>query len=341
MMSEVLESPVGAVEPLDRAAILLLAMGEEEAARVLRHLEPREVQRVGSAMSALGSVDSGRIHSVVTSFLDTVTGQTGLTVGADEYLKNMLVGALGEQRADSVMGRILGSSLGGLDKLKWMDARAIADFILGEHPQIQAIVIACLEPDQAAEVFSFFPDNEHSSEIIRRVANLESIPPGALDELALVLETQVDQQSSRRFAQLGGKRSAAEIMNNLENTLSEQVMEGIRGSDESLCEEIQELMFIFDNLSLVDDRGIQTLLREVSSDNLVLALKGADEPLAEKIFKNMSKRAAELLQDDIEAKGPVRVSEVEAAQKEILLIARKLADAGEIVLGGSGAEEML
>ena len=340
-MSEVLESPASAVEPLDRAAILLLAMGEDEAAQVLRHLEPREVQRVGSAMSALGTVDSNRIHSVVTSFLDTVTGQTGLTVGADEYLKKMLIGALGEQRAGSVMERILGSSLGGLDKLKWMDARAIADFILGEHPQIQAIVIACLEPDQAAEVFDFFPDNEHSSEIIRRVANLESIPPGALDELALVLEQQVDQQSSRRFAQLGGKRSAAEIMNNLDNTMSDLVMEGIRGNDETLCEEIQELMFIFDNLALVDDRGIQTLLREVSSDNLVLALKGADEALQEKIFKNMSKRAAELLQDDIEAKGPVRVSEVESAQKEILIIARKLADSGEIVLGGSGAEEML
>jgi flagellar motor switch protein FliG len=222
-----------------------------------------------------------------------------------------------------------------------MDARAIADFVLGEHPQIQAIVIACLEPDQAAEVLDFFPDNAHRSEIIRRVANLDSIPPGALDELAVVLEAQVGTQNSRRFARLGGKRSAAEIMNNLDNNISEQVMDGIRGSDESLCTEIQELMFVFDNLSLVDDRGIQTLLREVSSDNLVLALKGCDEPLKEKIFKNMSKRAAELLGDDIEAKGPVRVSEVEAAQKDILLIARKLADAGEIVLGGSGAEEML
>jgi len=340
-MSEALESPVDGVEPLDRAAILLLAMGEDEAARVLRHLEPREVQRVGSAMSSLGAVDSSRIHSVVASFLDTVTSQTSLTVGADEYLKNMLIGALGEQRAGSVMERILGGSIGGLDKLKWMDARAIADFVLGEHQQIQAIVIACLEPDQAAEVFAYFPDDAHRSEIIRRVANLESIPPAALDELAVVLEQQVGQHSGRRFAQLGGKRSAAEILNNLDNNISESVMEEIRGNDETLSEEIQELMFVFDNLNLVDDRGIQTLLREVSSDNLVLALKGADEALQEKIFKNMSKRAAELLQDDIEAKGPVRVSEVEAAQKEILLIARKLADAGEIVLGGSGGEEML
>ncbi|MDH3641308.1 MAG: flagellar motor switch protein FliG [Gammaproteobacteria bacterium] len=329
------------IAPLDRAAILLLAVGEEQAAEILRRLEPREVQRVGAAMSALGTINNDQIATVVSTFLDTVSGESGLTVGANDYLRKMLTSALGEQKASSVMEKIVGGSVGGLDKLKWMDARAVADFIIHEHPQIQAIVLSYLEADQAAEVLGFLPDNAMRSDVIIRVANLESIPPGALQELSAVLDQQVSKQPPRRFAQLGGRRTAAEIMNNLENNAEEEVMESIRESDESLGDEIQELMFVFDNLNLVDDRGIQTLLREVSSENLVLALKGADEPLREKIFGNMSKRAAELLQDDMEAKGPVRVSEVEVAQKEILTIARKLADAGEIMLGGAGGEEML
>ena len=329
------------IDPLDRAAILLLAMGEGEAAKVLRHLEPREVQRVGAAMSGLGDLRTDKIDSVVSGFLEVVGDQSGLSIGANDYVKKVLTSALGEHKATSVMEKILGGNVGGLDKLKWMDSRAVADFMMSEHPQIQAIVLSYLEPDQAAEVLELLPDDATRSEIVMRVANLESIPPTALQELSAVLDQQVSKQPPSRFAQLGGKRSAAEIMNNLENTLEESVMDGIRGSDETLSEEIQELMFVFENLLAVDDRGIQTLLREVSSDNLVLALKGADDVLQEKILGNMSKRAAELLKDDMEAKGPVRMSEVEAAQKEILVIARKLAESGEIVLGGAGGEEMV
>lgn len=329
------------IAPLDRAAILLLAVGEDQAAQILRRLEPREVQRVGAAMSGLGTVDNDQIASVVSTFLETVSGQSGLTMGANDYLKKMLTSALGEQKASSVMEKIVGGNVGGLDKLKWMDTRAVAEFIIHEHPQIQAIVLSYLEADQAAEVLGFLPDNAMRSDVIMRVANLESIPPGALQELAAVLDQQVSKRAPSRFAQLGGRRTAAEILNNLDNPAEEAVMESIREFDETLGDAIQELMFVFDNLNLVDDRGIQTLLREVSSENLVLALKGADDALREKIFGNMSKRAAELLQDDIEAKGPVRVSEVEVAQKEILVIARKLSDAGEIVLGGAGGEEML
>jgi flagellar motor switch protein FliG len=199
-------------------------------------------------------------------------------------------------------------------------------------------VLSYLEADQAAEVLSFLPDPAARAEAIVRVATLDSVPPSALQELNAVLEEQVAQRSSTRFAQLGGTRVAAEIMNNLESRAEEEVMERVREVNETLSEEIQELMFVFDNLLQVDDRGIQVLLREVSTDNLVLALKGADDALKEKIFTNMSKRAAELLKDDLEAKGPVRVSEVEAAQKEILVIARRLAEAGEISLGGGGDE---
>ncbi len=221
-----------------------------------------------------------------------------------------------------------------------MDPRAIADFVLQEHPQIQAIVLSYLEPEQAALVLNFFPDSTTRSDVLSRVASLESISPNALAELSVVLEEQVNKASNRRFAQLGGRRSAAEILNNVDSALNADLLENIREKDAELGDAIQELMFVFDNLMAVDDRGIQTILREVSTDLLVLALKGADLPLQEKIFGNMSKRAAELLRDDMEAKGPVRLSEVEGAQKEILAVARKLADDGEIMLG-SGGEAMV
>jgi flagellar motor switch protein FliG len=324
------------MESVDRAAILLLALGEEDAARVLKHLDPREVQRVGSAMASLANIDTGQISVVMDAFLDTVTGQSGLTIGASETIRRMLVGALGEEKAGALLERILGGNTGGLDKLKWMDSRTVAEFILHEHPQIQAIVLSHLEADQAAEVLAYLTDTEAKVDLLMRIATLESVPPNALLELNAVLEEQVSGRPAARFAQLGGTKVAAEIMNNLEAGAEEAILAGIRASNETLGNQIQDLMFIFDNLLEVEDRGIQVLLSEVSTDNLVLALKGADDPLKEKIFSNMSKRAAELLKDDLEAKGPVRVSEVEGAQKEILIIARRLADAGEIMLGGSG-----
>ena len=230
--------------------------------------------------------------------------------------------------------------MAGLEKLKWMDARTISEFLIYEHPQVQAIILSYLEPQQSAEVLSFIEEPSSKIDILMRVAQLDSVPPSALQELSAVVEQQVAKQSSGRFAQLGGPQVVAEIMNNLESRSTEELMGGIKEKNEPMSEEIQDLMFVFDNLATVDDRAVQTILREVSADNLVLALKGADEELREKIYANMSKRAAELLQDDLEARGPVRLADVEAAQKEILTIARKLADAGEIMLGGGG-EEML
>ena len=327
-------------DTLQRAAILMLAMGESDAAKILKHLEPREVQRLGAAMTQLDHVQAGEIQAVMDDFLETVNDQTGLAIGTNNYLQKLMVSALGEDRANVILERIIGGNTGGLDKLKWMDPRAIADFVLQEHPQIQAIVLSYLEPEQAALVLNFFPDAASRSEVLARVANLESISPNALAELSVVLEEQVNKATNRRFAQLGGRRSAAEILNNVDSQQNADLLETIRAKDEELGDAIQELMFVFDNLMSVDDRGIQTILREVNTDLLVLALKGADQPLQEKIFNNMSKRAAELLRDDMEAKGPVRLSEVEAAQKEILAVARKLADDGEIMLGGGG-EAML
>ncbi|MCR9278825.1 MAG: flagellar motor switch protein FliG [Pseudomonadaceae bacterium] len=326
--------------PLDKAAILLLALGDDQAATILKHLEPREVQRLGAAMAALSDVSSERIGGVVDTFLDSVSGRSGLTIGASDSIRKMLVGALGEDKAKGVLDRILDNNTDGLDKLRWMDPRNIAEFIVTEHPQIQAIVLSYLEANQAAEVLDYYPSIEARTDVMMRVAALDSVPPSALQDLSAVLEEQVRGAQATRFASLGGAKVAAEIMNNLDGAVGEEVLDGIRETDETLGEKIQEMMFVFENLLALDDRGVQTLLREVNTDILVIALKGADHELREKIYSNMSKRAAELLQDDLEAKGPVRVSEVDTAQKEILTIARRLAEAGEIMLGGSG-DEML
>ncbi|MFG3451433.1 MULTISPECIES: flagellar motor switch protein FliG [Pseudomonadaceae] len=326
---------------VDKAAVLLLSLGEADAAQVLRHLGPKEVQKVGTAMAQLRNVQKNQIEQVMGEFVEIVGDQTSLGVGSDGYIRKMLTQALGEDKAGGLIDRILlGGNTSGLDSLKWMEPRAVADVIRYEHPQIQAIVVAYLDPDQAGEVLSHF-DHKVRLDIVLRVSSLNTVQPAALKELNLILEKQFSGNANTTRATLGGVKRAADIMNYLDSSVEGQLMDAIRDVDEDLSSQIEDLMFVFDNLADVDDRGIQVLLREVSSDVLVMALKGADEAIKEKIFKNMSKRAGELLRDDLEAKGPVRISEVEGAQKEILTIARRMAEAGEIVLGGKGGEEMV
>lgn len=325
---------------LDQAAILLLSLGESAAAEVLKHMGPKEVQRLGSAMSQLKNIQQYEVETVLGNFLEEVRTQTGLGMGADSYIRNMLVAAVGEDKAAGLIDRILmGGNTTGLDTLKWMEARSVADIIRNEHPQIQAIVLAYLDADQSAEVLTHFPEKVRL-DVVMRVASLDTVQPTALQELNKILEKQFSGNAGSQTKQMGGYKTAAEIMNNLDSSVEGELMDAIKEIDEDMGTQIADLMFVFDNLKEVDDRGIQALLREVSSEVLILALKGAEDDLREKVFKNMSKRAAELLRDDLEAKGPVRVSEVEAAQKEILTIARRMADAGEIMLGGGG-EAML
>ncbi|SMF36397.1 flagellar motor switch protein FliG [Alteromonadaceae bacterium Bs31] len=325
---------------VDQAAILLMTLGEKSAAEILKHMGPKEVQRLGTAMAALNNVQQYEVEVVLSSFMEEVRTQTGLGMGADSYIRNMLVTALGEDKANGLIDRILlGGNTTGLDTLKWMEARSVADIIRNEHPQIQAIVLAYLDADQSAEILSYFPEKVRL-DVMMRVAALDTVQPGALQELNDILEKQFSGNAGSQTKDMGGFKTAAEIVNNLDSSVGSELMDSIREIDDDMGNQIADLMFVFDNLKDVDDRGIQALLREVSSDVLILALKGADEALQEKIFGNMSKRAAELLRDDLEAKGPVKISEVEGAQKEILTIARRMADAGEIALGGSG-EEML
>ena len=326
---------------VDKAAILLLTLGETDAAQVLRHMGPKEVQRVGVAMAQMRNVHREQVEQVMSEFVDVVGDQTGVGIGSDGYIRKMLTQALGEDKANGLIDRILlGGNTSGLDSLKWMEPRAVADVIRFEHPQIQAIVVAYLDADQAGEVLSHF-DHKVRLDIILRVSSLNTVQPAALKELNQILEKQFSGNANTSRTTLGGIKRAADIMNFLDSSIEGQLMDSIREVDEDLSTQIEDLMFVFNNLSDVDDRGVQALLREVSSDVLVLALKGSDDAIKEKIFKNMSKRAAELLRDDLEAKGPVRVSDVEGAQKEILTIARRMAEAGEIVLGGKGGEEMI
>jgi len=326
------------VSRLESAAILLMTLGEADAAQILKHMGPKEVQRVGAQMAQLEGISQDMVEQVTTDFLEVVGSQTGMGIGADDYIRNMLQQALGEDKATSLIDRILLSgSTTGLDTLKWMEPRAIADIIRYEHPQIQAIVISYLDPDQSSEVLANF-DEKVRLDIIMRVASLETVQPQALQELNDILERQFSGGTSAQTSKIGGIKRAAEIMNYMDSAIEAPMMESIKDVDADMGSQIEDLMFVFENLRDVDDKGIQALLREVSSDNLILALKGSDDEMQEKIFRNMSKRAAELLRDDLDARGPVRLSEVETAQKEILTIARRMADAGEIMLGGAGEE---
>lgn len=324
---------------VERAAILLMALGEQAAAAILKHMNPKEVQKLGTAMAHMHNVTTAQVQTVVSDFVTTVESQTALGIGAEDYIRKVLVTALGEDKAGGLMDRILtGASSKGLEALKWMDSKAVAEIIRLEHPQIIAIVLSYLESDQSAEVLSLLPERMRP-DILMRIASLDGIQPRALRELDEILDKQFSGNNNVKSSSVGGTKTAADILNFMDTSKGNQLMDNIKESNADLGQEIEDLMFVFDNLVDVDDRGIQALLREVSSDSLIVALKGADDSIKEKIFKNMSKRAAEMLREDLEAKGPVRLSEVEAMQKEILAIARRMAESGDIILGGQGGEE--
>ena len=326
---------------VSRAAILLMTLGEEAASKVMQHMDPKEVQTVGTAMAGLANVSKSQVTTVLGSFCDTVEKQTGLGLGNDDYVRKVLVQALGEDKAGGMIDRILrGANTQGLETLKWMDPRAVADIIRLEHPQIIAIVLSYLESDQAAEVIGHFPERVRV-DVLMRIATIDGIQPAALQELNEIMEKQFSGNTGAKSSTVGGIKTTADILNFIDSSIEVEIMDSIKEIDADLGQNIQDLMFVFDNLLEVSDRDIQTLMREISSESLVLALKGAEDGLKEKIFKNMSKRAAEMLRDDLEAKGPVKLSDVEGAQKEVLSVARRLADSGEISLGGSGGEEYI
>ncbi len=322
----------------ERAAILLLSLGEQEAAQILKHMGAKEVQRVGAAMARMSNVSRAEVERILADFTSNVEAQTSVGVGADEFLRKALINALGEDKAAGIIDRIsVGRSTKGLEALKWMDARAVAELIRMEHPQMIAIVLAYLEPDQAGEILALLAPAIRS-EVIVRIATLDGVQPSALIELDDIIEKQFAGKAGGNTSVLGGAKAAADIINTLEPSQESAIMEQIGKSDEALATLIQDLIFVFEDLVELDDRSMQELLRQVPGESLLLALKGTDETLKEKIFKNMSQRAADMLKDDLSSKGPVRVADVESAQKTILQTARKLAEAGTIALGGKGEE---
>ncbi len=323
----------------ERAAVFLLSLGEEAAASVLRQLNPMEVQNVGEAMTALSSVAPEKVASVVGQFTETVRSGSTHLVGSDDYIRRVLHEALGEEKAKSMLSRILqAQSPQGLEALKWMEAGAVAALIQDEHPQICAIVLLSLEGEHAAQVLKALPAAKRP-EIMIRVANLNSINPSALTELNDMMQKQLQESTFTSDSQVDGVRTAASILNFLTSEMESSIMDVIQETHEDICESIREKMFIFENLLALTDREMQRMLREIETESLVLALKGSDENLRNKFYNNMSRRAADMLKEDIEIRGPIKLSEVEGAQKEILNTAARLADEGEISFGDKGEEE--
>lgn len=322
---------------IEKGAMLLLTLGEDEAAEVLRHLGPREVQKLGAAMAAIKNIGRDQVESVLDELLEKTSG--GAPLSADEaMIRNMLTKALGDERAANLIGRILqGGDTAGIEGLKWMDASTVADLIKNEHPQIIATILVHLEYDHAGAILKNFTDRLRN-DVVLRIATLDGVQPVALKELNESLARVMAGAANVKKTALGGARAAAEILNFVGSSQETAILDNVREYDPDLAQKILDEMFVFENLLDIDDRGIQTLLREVQSDSLVMALKGASQEMKDKIFKNMSQRAAEMLRDDLDSRGPVRLSEVEAEQKEMLKVARRLAEEGQIQLGGKGED---
>ncbi len=321
----------------EKAAQLLMVLGEERAVEVLRRLTSDEVQKIGIEMTRLNGMSTETVNNVLTSFLNEITSNHHISIVADEYTKSVLVQALGQEAAEGILERIMmGGNTKGLDSLKWMEPQLIAGIIQNEHPQIQAIVISYLQPERAGEVLAALPEGI-VIELLVRMAEMDSVDPKALQELNYSLEKQVEGVVSKQSSAMGGVKSVANIFNTLDRSTEDSLIGKIYKVNSITAERIRELMFVFEDLKKIPNKDFQLLLREVSTEKLVTALKGAEQGMVEKVTKNMSSRAAEIFLDDLQSRGPVKVVDVEATQKEIIAIARQLADAGKITLAEESA----
>ena len=320
-----------------KSAILLMTLGESEAAAVLKFLEPKEVQKISAAMVTLRNLTREQIAEVFEEFHDDASEKTTVGMDSSAYIRNMLTQALGSHKAAGLLDRILhNSDTTGIESLKWMEPAAVADLVQGEHPQIIATILVHLEADQASSILNLLTERLRN-DVMLRIATLDGVQPIALQELNAVFTQMLSGAANKKFTR-GGVKTAAEILNFVGSANEATVIENVRSVDPDLAQKIQDQMFVFDNLMDVEDRSIQLILREIQSESLIVALKGASEEIREKIFKNMSQRASEMLREDLESKGPVKVSEVEAEQKSILQVARRLSDEGQISLGPKGEE---
>jgi flagellar motor switch protein FliG len=326
---------------IEDAAIMLMSMGEEQASEVFKHLLPKEVQRLGETIAKLKAIPRERYEAVVENFLKLAEAEHMLVADSDEYVRSVLRKALGEEKASLLLERILaGNDVTGIESLKWMEAQAVAELLRNEHPQIVAAILVHLEYDQTSQILKLLPDRMRN-EVLMRVATLDGIQPAALKDLNEVLSNMLSGSDRARKSQLGGVKSAAEILNMMGSSVETSVLDYIRESDGDLAQMIMDNMFTFDDMIKLDDKAIQMVLKEVQSESLVISLKGATPELRERIFKNMSSRAAETLREDLETRGPVRVTDVEAEQKELLKVVRRLVEEGEISLGGGSDDQFV
>lgn len=325
-------------EGVNKSAILLMTLGENEAAEVLKHLDPREVQKISTAMVSLRDLSREQISEVFAEFHSVAAEKTTFGMNSREYIRKMLIKALGDDKAAGLLDQIMtNSDTAGIESLRWMDPAQVAELIGGEHPQIIATILVHLEPENVSAIMGFMTERTRNDALLR-IATLDSVQPDALRELNDVLTALLTGGAGNKRHIKGGVRTAAEILNFMGGALETAVIETVRSYDADLAQQIIDEMFVFEDLLNVDDRSVQLILREVQSESLIVALKGASEALREKIFKNMSSRASEMLREDLEAKGPVRLSDVETEQKEILKLVRRLSDEGQIALGGKGDE---
>ncbi len=326
---------------IENAAILLMSLGEEEAANVLKLLSPKEVQGLGETISRLKSITRERVDGVLELFTNESDQQSSLVPDTDEYVKSVLRKALGDDKANLLIDRIMQTGdTAGIEGLKWMDPASVGELLRNEHPQIVAAILVHLEFDHAAEVLKTFPERQRN-EVLVRIATLDGIQPSALKDLNEVMSRMLAGGDRSKKTSLGGVKTAAEMINLMGSSVETAVLDYIREADNDLAQKIMDNMFTFDDLEKIDDKGIQALLKEVQSESLVIALKGATPEMRDKVFKNMSSRAAETLKEDLESRGPVRVSEVEAEQKEMLKIVRRLVDEGQIVIASGGDDDFL
>jgi len=323
----------------EKSAIFLMTLGESQAAAVLKFLEPKEVQKISSAMMKLKNLSREQITEVFEDFNELAANRTTIGMDSNQYIRKMLTEALGDDNATGLLNRLMGNSenTSGIESLKWMDTGAIAEIISNEHPQIIATILVHLDPEQSAGIMKLFTERTRN-DVLLRISTLDSVQPVALRELNDVLGKLMSGTDTKKRNLRGGVGAAAEILNHLGSTLEAELIENVRGFDPDLAQKIEDKMFIFENVLDIEDRGIQLILREVQSESLIIALKGASEELREKIFKNMSQRAAEMMREDLESKGPVKLSDVEANQKEILKIVRRLSDEGQIAISGKGED---
>jgi flagellar motor switch protein FliG len=337
-MSEALKAELEAMTNTQRAAVLMLLLGEDLASNIISYLDPKEVQALGAAMVSVAELSQEAVNAVLDQFVETLKKQTSLSLGTIEYVETVLKHALGPDKAASVLSRIMPNRASrGLEILQWMDARAIAEMIRGEHPQVTAIILSVLESEVAADVLAFLPV-ESRPEVIQRVASLDTVQPSAMEELETIMKKQFSNNASAASSSFGGVKAAAKIMNFTKVELEGAILQGVGQIDEELMLRIQDNMFSFDNLASVDNRGIQALMRAVEPDLLMIALKGASEEIKDKFFSNMSSRARGMFIDDMEAKGPLRITEVEDAQKKVMRSARKLSESGDLILAAGGAD---